>query len=95
MEKIVEVDVLIEKICPIYETISTPVEVECYKEKVVEVTKIIPVDNKYPVVVEVPQIVECIRDRPIEIPIIEEIIKECKVTEEKIVSIATKETEVK
>lgn len=71
VEKIVEVDVCIEKICPIYETITTPVEVECYKEKVVEVTKVVPVDNKYPVVIEVPQPIEYIRDRPIEIPIIE------------------------
>ena len=71
VEKIVSVDVCIEKPVVLYETISTPVEVECYREKVVDCTKVVPVDNKYPVLVEVNRVIEVIRDRPIEIPIIE------------------------
>ena len=46
----------------------------------VECPKVVAVDNKIPVLVEVPYPVEYIRDRPIEIPIIEEVIKECKLT---------------
>ena len=70
----------VEKITPVYETIKVPFEVECIKEKIVECPKVVAVENKIPVLVEVPHPVEYIRDRPIEIPIIEEVIKECKLT---------------
>lgn len=61
----------------------------------VEVPKIVTVENVIPMLVEINKVVECFRDRPIEIPVLEQVIKEVPVVEEKIVSIVHKDTDVK
>lgn len=64
-------------------------------EKMVEVTKLVPVTNTQYFEVKVNNVVEAFRDRPIEIPLIHNEIQEVKVTEEKIVAIENVVPEIK
>lgn len=89
-ERIVEKEVIVEKI--IYQDVIKEVEVEKIVEKVVEITKEVPIEKIVEVIKEVPveRIVEVVKEVPIEIKgktkvITKEVVKEVPI--EKIVEV--------